>query len=181
MFFKGSRNARRKKKRARSKTAKSTVGALVLASLTLLWVPAARAAKDIAQVGQDIVIPEGEIAGDIACTFCSVHVHGNVKGDVAVVFGNLEVDPGHQVSGDVAVVGGHAVFGENSRIGGDVAVIGKLHQGDDATIGGSRAVVPAIILLVPFLILAGLIWLIVFLVQRSRRPPYPPVYPGRRI
>lgn len=161
---------------------KSTVGMLVLASLALLWVPVARADKDVAKVGQDIVVPEGETARDIACAFCNVRVHGNVKGDVAVAFGNLEVDSGHQISGDVAVLAGHVDLGDSSRVGGDVAVIGTLREGEDVYVKKSRAVLPGVILLVPFLLLAGIIWLIVYLVHRSRyRPTYPPGYPGRRI
>jgi predicted acyltransferase (DUF342 family) len=148
----------------------------------MLWVPAARAANDVAKVGQDIVVPEGETAGDIACAFCSVRVHGDVKGDIAVAFGNLDVDSEHQVSGDVAVLAGHVGLGDGSRIGGDVAVVGRLHEGEDVTVRGSRAVLPAALLLAPFLLLAGVVWLVVFLVRRSRyRPMYPPGYPGHRM
>jgi predicted acyltransferase (DUF342 family) len=113
---------------------KSTVGMLVLASVALLWVPAARADKDVAKVGQDIVVPEGQTAGDIACAFCNVRIHGDVKGDVAVAFGNLDVDSGRQVSGDVAVLAGHIGLGNGSRVGGDLAVVGRLHEGEDATV-----------------------------------------------
>jgi hypothetical protein len=43
-------------------------------------------------------------------------------------------------------------------------------------------VLPGALLLAPFLLLAGVVWLIVYLVRRSRyRPMYPPVYPGRRM
>ena len=31
--------------------------------------------------GNDIMVADGETAGDIACVFCSVHVHGDVRGD----------------------------------------------------------------------------------------------------
>jgi predicted acyltransferase (DUF342 family) len=162
--------------------AKATVGMLVLASVALLWVPAARAEKDVAKVGQDIVIPEGETAGDIACAFCNVRVHGDVKGDVAVAFGNLDVDSGHQISGDVAVLAGHVGLGEGSRVGRDLAVVGKLHEGESSTVGGSRGVVPGELLLLPVALLAGVIWLVVFMVRRSRyRPVYPPGYPGQRM
>jgi hypothetical protein len=67
---------------------------------------------------------------------------------------------------------------------GDVAIAaGDVMTGDGATIHGSRAVAPSKIwLLLPFaplLILAGLIWLIVWVVRRNRYqfPAYPP---GRR-
>ena len=160
MFFKGSRSVREGEERD---MVKSKVGMMVLASLVLLWVPAARADRDVAKVGQDIVIPEGETAGDIACAFCSVRVHGDVKGDVALM-------------------AGHVRLGDSSRIGGDLAVVGLLREGEDVNVRGSRAVLPAALLLAPVLLLAGVIWLIVFLVRRSRyRPTYPPGYPGRRM
>jgi predicted acyltransferase (DUF342 family) len=160
---------------------KSTVGTLLLASLALLWVPMAHAEKDVANVGQDIVVPEGETARDIACAFCNVHVHGDVKGDVAVAFGNVDVDSGREISGDVAVLAGHLGLGDGSRVNGDVAVVGNLHEGDDVSVRGSRAVLPEALLLAPFVLLAGIIWLIVYLVRRSHyRPAYPPGYPGRR-
>jgi hypothetical protein len=179
MFFKGSRYMHEGEERD---MVKSTVGMLLLASLAMLWVPAARAEKDVAKVGQDIVIPEGETAGDIACAFCSVRVHGDVKGDIAVAFGNLDVDSGHQVSGDVAVLAGHVGLGDSSRVGGDVAVVGRLHEGEDVNVRGSRAVLPAALLLAPFLLLAGVVWLVVYLVRRNRyRPVYPPGYPGQRM
>jgi predicted acyltransferase (DUF342 family) len=179
MFFKGSRYVREGEER---NMVKSTVGMLLLTSLALLWVPAARADRDVAKVGQDIVIPEGETAGDIACVFCDVRVKGDVKGDVAVAFGDLEVDPGRQISGDVALLGGHVRLGDSSRIGGDLAVVGLLREGEDVNVRGSRAVLPGALLLAPLLLLAGIVWLIVHLVRRSRyRPTYPPGYPGRRM
>ena len=130
-----------------------------------------------------IVVAEGSTANDIACVFCDVHVHGDVKGDVAVAFGDLEVDPGHQISGDVAFDGWpHPDWATAASIGGDLAVVGLLREGEDVNIAGSRAVLPAALLLAPILLLAGVIWLIVFLVRRSRyRPTYPPGYPGRRM
>jgi predicted acyltransferase (DUF342 family) len=162
--------------------AKSRVGMLVLASLTLLCAPTARAEKGVAHVGQDIVVAEGTTASHVACAFCSVHVHGDVEGNVAVAFGDLDVDAGHEVSGNVAVLGGRVGLRENSRIGGNLALIGTLDEGADASVGGSRAVLPCAVLLVPFVVLAGVIWLIVALVRRNRyRPMYPPGYPGQPI
>jgi predicted acyltransferase (DUF342 family) len=158
--------------------AKMTRGILVIACLALLWAPVARAEKKLAHFGQDIVIAEGETAENVACAFCSVRVHGDVRGNVAVAFGDLELDAGHQIAGNAAVLAGRVQLGDNSRLEGNVAVIGELHQGDGAIVGGSRAVLPEVVLLLPFLVLAALIWLVVYLVRRSRcRPAYPPGYP----
>jgi len=162
--------------------AKMTRGILVLASLAVLLAPAARAEKKIGQIGQDVVVAEGETAGDIGCVFCSVHVHGEVHGNVGVTFGNLDLDSGHHITGNVGVMGGRVRLGDGSRVDGNVGIVGWLHEGDGVTVSGSRGVLPGEILLLPFLLLAGAIWLVVYLVRRSRyRPVYPPGYPGQRL
>jgi cytoskeletal protein CcmA (bactofilin family) len=178
MFLKGSRSVGQVGAR---RVAKSAAGALILAALALFWAPAARADEDAVGSGREIIVPEGSTAHDIACVFCRVRVHGDVRGDVAIAFGKLEVDPGHEIAGDVAVFAGKVMLAEHSRVSGDVAIVGRL-EAEGATVGGSRAVVPEAILLVPLALLAGLIWLIVHLVQRNRyRPMYPPGYPGQRM
>ncbi len=158
---------------------------LAVAVVFSMSLPAfARSTNDRASVGDDITISDGETAGDVACAFCSVHVHGEVKGDVAVLFGAITVDAGKSIGGDVAALGGDLNLGAGSWVGGDVAIAaGDVMTGDGATIHGSRAVMPSKIwLLLPFaplLILIGLIWLIVWVVQRNRYQF--PVYPqGRR-
>ena len=136
--------------------------------------------NDRSTVGSDITIAEGETAGDVACLFCSVHVHGDIRGDVAVMFGKIEVDPGHKVGGDLAALGADLNLGEGATVGGDVAIAGgDANLAPGAMIHGSRMVLPnRMWLLLPFaplLILIGLIWLIVYLVRRRRYqfPAYP--------
>jgi hypothetical protein len=140
----------------------------------------AKGSEDRASVGNDITIAEGETAGDVACVFCFVHVHGDVRGDVAVLFGRIEVDPGHTVSGDLAALGADLNLGEGATVGGDVAIAaGDANLAPGAMIHGSRMVLSnRMWLLLPFaplLILIGVIWLIVHLVRRNRYqfPAYP--------
>ncbi|MEO6815740.1 MAG: hypothetical protein ABI177_03500, partial [Edaphobacter sp.] len=59
---------------------------LLLAFVFLLvaLTPAAQAEQSRTSFGGNISVAEGETSGDIACAFCSVHIHGDVKGDVAV-------------------------------------------------------------------------------------------------
>jgi hypothetical protein len=130
--------------------------------------------------GSDITVVEGETVGDIACVFCDVRIHGDVKGDIAVMFGRVEVDPGHSISGDVAALGADLVLGEGAAVGGDVALAaGEANVAEGAMIHGSRMVLPSRLWLLlpfaPFLILIGVIWLIVYIVQRNRYqfPAYP--------
>ncbi len=152
------------------------VGLFLVSALPAL----AKGTEDRASVGNDITIAEGETAGDIACLFCAVHVHGDVRGDVAVMFGKIEVDPGRKVGGDLAALGADLNLGEGATVGGDVAIAaGDANLAPGAMIHGSRMVLPdRIWLLLPFaplLIFIGLIWLVVYLVRRSRYqfPAYP--------
>jgi len=152
------------------------VGLLLAATLPAF----AKGSEDRASVGNDITIAEGETAGDVACVFCFVHVHGDVRGDVAVMFGKIEVDPGHKIGGDLAALGADLNLGEGATVGGDVAIAaGDANLAPGAMIHGSRMVLPnRMWLLLPFaplLIFIGLIWLVVYLVRRSRYqfPAYP--------
>lgn len=164
--------------------ATSSLGAASL--LLLLAMPAFSQSRsnDHASFGNDITVTEGETAADIACAFCSVNIHGDVRGDVAVLFGSVNLDSGHRISGDVAILGGDLTVGDDAQVGGDVAIAaGDLNLAPNATVHGDRAVFPGRFwLLLPFaplILLIGIIWLIVCLVRRNRYqfPAYPQ---GRR-
>jgi hypothetical protein len=153
---------------------------LAIALLLVASTPFARADQDRVSFGSDISVAEGENAGDLVCAFCSVHVHGDVKGDVAVLFGSVTVDPTHTISGDIAILGGDLTLADETEVGGDVAVMaGSANLASTAAIRGDRSILPGRLwLLVPFaplLILIGIIWLIVYLVRRNRYrfPAYP--------
>ena len=154
---------------------------LAVAVLFVASLPAfARSSDDRAGVGNDITIAEGETASDVACVFCDVHVHGDIRGDVAVMFGKVDVDPGRSISGDVATLGADLNLGPGATVGGDLAMAaGDVNAGPGARIHGSSMVLPGKFWLMlpfaPLLILIGLIWLIVYLVRRNRYrfPAYP--------
>ena len=158
---------------------------LISAFLFLSAVPPsfARSSQDRASFGNDIIVSEDETVGDVACAFCSVRIYGNVKGDVAVLFGSVTIDHGQAVSGDVAILGGDLNIGDEGKVGGDVAIAGgRANLASDAMISGSRAILPGrlwvLLPFLPFLILIGIIWLIVYLVRRNRYRY--PVYPTSR-
>jgi hypothetical protein len=153
---------------------------LAAALLLVAATPFARADQNRVSFGGDISVAEGETAGDLVCIFCSVHVHGDVKGDVVALLGSVTVDPTHAISGDLVVIGGDLNLADETEIAGDVAVIaGNANLASTAAIHGDRSVLPGRLwLLVPFtplLILIGIIWLIVYLVRRNRYefPAYP--------
>src|SRR6202042_3015551 len=147
---------------------------LTVALLVSITLPAYARSSDVrASFGNDITIAEGETASDVACMFCAVHVHGDIRGDVAVMFGKVDVDPGRSISGDVAMLGADLNLGPGAAVGGDLALAaGDVNRGPGATVHGSSTVLPGRFwLLLPFaplVFLIGLIWLIVYLVRRNR-------------
>lgn len=138
------------------------------------------AKDDRVSFANDITVEEGSTSGDLVCMMCSIKVHGEVRGDVVTLLGNVIIDEGRSISGDVATVGGDVSIGDGGDIHGDVAVVGGyLNKGSGVTIGGdSKVMAGKGWLLVPFaplLIFLGLVWLIVWLATRRRYrfPMYP--------
>ena len=86
-----------------------------------------------------------------------------ITGDVRVVGGNARAENGTQVAGDLTVIGGTLLRDPQASVAGDVT-----------TLGGGGWVF--LIFLLPFAILGGIIALIVWLNQRSRRPAPVPAY-----
>jgi hypothetical protein len=170
-----------------TRAAASLGGATLLLLLAMPAFSQSSRSNDHASFGNDITVTEGETAADIACAFCSVHIHGDVKGDVAVLFGSVVLDSDHRISGDVAILGGDLTVRDDAQVGGDVAIAaGDLNLASGATVRGDRTVFPGRFwLLVPFaplILLIGIIWLIVYLVRRNRYqfPAYPNGPPLRR-
>lgn len=140
---------------------------------------AAGNSRNYTQIGHDITIGEDEQAGDLTCIACSIHVHGQVAGDVTAVAGSITIARKAQVAGDVTTVGGNLRLDETSKVAGDATVVGgNIHRdpeavisGDVTTMGGEGWLIP--IILAPFVLLgliaAGVVWL----VQRARRPSMP--------
>jgi len=134
-------------------------------------------ANDRVALFSTITVEEGQTAGNIACVFCTVNLHGDVNGDVAVLFGNIAADPDRTISGDVAVLFSSFHLGQNGHVGGDLAALfSSTDISSGATVGGDRAIFSSglglAVLAGPILILAGIIGCIIFFVRRSRHP-YP--------
>jgi hypothetical protein len=159
------------------------VFAILLAPYTS-W--AAQTNPDRFQVNRDIRIGANERVGDVTCIACSVHVRGQVSGDVTTVGGSVFLEQGALIAGDVTVVGGNAHAESGTQVGGDLTAIGgsllrdpqAAVAGDVTTVGGGGWVF--LIFLLPFLFLGGIIALIIWLIQRSRHPAPVPAYNLRR-
>ena len=151
--------------------------ALALLSVQPAFAKQTKGGSDHVSVFSTIDIHEGESAGDLACAFCTINIHGDVKGDVAVLFGTVRTDPDRSIDGDVALMFGKLILADNVHVHGDLAMFAASSEiAPSATISGDRAVLSGplavAIAVAPFLILAGIIWLIVYLIRRARYGAY---------
>jgi len=143
---------------------------------------AAETNPDRVQMNHDIHIQADEKVGDVTCIGCSIYVRGQVSGDVTAIAGSVIAEPGASIAGDVTTIGGNARVESGSQVAGDLTAIGgDLRRdpqasvaGDITTLGGHGWVF--LIFLLPLAILGGIIALIIWLIQRSRRPIPVPAY-----
>lgn len=144
---------------------------------------AAQESADRVQVGRSIVVQPGEKVGDLVCVGCSIRVRGQTAGDVVAVAGSIAVESGAQIAGDTVAVAGSVWLESGARIGGDVVTVaGRVHRDPQAVIGGDITAMGGagwmlLLFVVPLLILGGIVALIIWLIQRSRRPAQVPAYP----
>jgi hypothetical protein len=134
----------------------------VLVCLILSTAAFATSNPDRMSWGHNLSIGSNEEVSDVTCIACSIYIRGQVSGDATTVGGSIRIEDQGQVAGDVTVVGGALQRDSETSISGDVT-----------SVGGRGWVIP--ILLAPFVILGLLIALVVWLVQRIRRPSIPPV------
>lgn len=155
---------------------------LAVAVIALCFVPGVALAKnssDITQIGHNISVGPDQQAAELTCIACSIRVRGQVAGDVTTVAGNIVLEQGAQVAGDITAVGGNVRIDQNVKVAGDATVVaGDLRRdpqaivsGDVTSMGSAGWIVP--IVLAPFIFLGLMVALIIWLVQRARRPSLP--------
>jgi UDP-3-O-[3-hydroxymyristoyl] glucosamine N-acyltransferase len=138
--------------------------------------------RDRFQVNHDIRISPDDKVADVTCINCSVYVRGRVSGDVVTVHGNVMVEQGASIAGDLTAVGGDARLESGSQLAGDVVAIGgNVRRDPQATVGGDVTSLGGggwvfFFFLLPVAFLGGLVALVVWLIQRSRRPAAVPSY-----
>ena len=103
------------------------VGAAIVALLAvLLGAGSASAATDHVVITGGVVVPAGQIAGDVVVLDGTVTIAGHVTGDVVSVAGPVRVTG--RVDGDLIAVSDRALLGSTARVGGD------LHYGDESPV-----------------------------------------------
>jgi hypothetical protein len=163
----------------------------------------ARADDDAVDFFHNIEVTQDAPVQDAVCFFCSVHVNGKVNGDIVVFFGNVRLNgEAHQ---DVVSFFGGVTAADNSSVGGDlVSFFGNVRLGENVSVAqdltcffgdirtartamvhGDRVDIPGIVLYLPVLFIALVIWLIVHELRTRRERmmmqyPYPPPPPAPR-
>jgi hypothetical protein len=151
----------------------------VLAALMLPASAFAVGNPSYTEIGHNINIGPNDQVSELTCVFCSVRVSGQVAGDITVVAGNVVIEDQAQIAGDITAVGGDVRLDHGVKVAGDATVVGgdlrrdpqAIVSGDVTSVGGHGWAIP--ILLSPFIILGLFVALVVWLVQRTRRPAVP--------
>jgi hypothetical protein len=80
---------------------------------------------DIVQIGTKIVVEKDELAnGDVVSILSNIVIEGKVMGDVAAIFGNVELGPDAIVNGEVVSILGSVTRQDGAVVRGETAVIG---------------------------------------------------------
>jgi len=151
---------------------RSLLSAVFLCAVVLLaFAPRARADdQDRVSFGSRIVVGEDETVGDVVCFFCSVEAHGKVNGNIVTFLGNVKTSA--PINGDVVAFAGNVLLEDDASIGGDLVVFGgSLRKNGGGRVSQDQVIFPAVIFLIPVLILGGLIWGITALFRR-RHPVF---------
>lgn len=149
---------------------------LAVAALLISTQAFARGGSDYTQFGHDIRIGEDQKASEITCFACSVYVRGQVSGDITTFGGSVVLDQGAMVAGEITTFAGDVRADDNTKIAGDVSIFGgRLRRQPSTMVAGEVTVFQSrglmyLMILSPFLVLAGIIALIIWLIRRNRRP-----------
>ena len=132
--------------------------------------------NDRVQFGRDIHVSQGQQVGDMVCIACSIYARDvQTSGDAVAVAGSINLEDA-SIGGDTVAVAGSVRLRGESQVGGDaVAVMGSVNREQDASVRGNITSLggPGWFLLIgvlPLVMFAGVIALIVWLVQRARTP-----------
>jgi hypothetical protein len=144
------------------------------------WMPAERK-HERTQFNNDLRVDEGESVGEVTCIHCSIFIRGQVTGDATAFLGRIVLEPNASVSGDATSIAGDVRLAGGAKVGGDATAIGgSVLRDPQASVGGDIDAMAGgawmlLIFLVPVVVLGGIVALIVWLIQKGRRPVPVPV------
>jgi hypothetical protein len=155
----------------------------------------ARASEDAVQFFNNIEVTPDAPVHDAVCFFCSVHVDGEVKGDIVVFFGDVRLDGranhdvvnffGNFTAADNSSIGrdlvsffGSVRFGENVTVARDmVAMFGTVHSPSSVSVGKDHVVFSPWIFFGPLLVIFLVIFVIIHEVRGHRQRQFAQAYP----
>ena len=148
----------------------------LLCILALSTCVLAKGKPELTQFGHDIRVEPGESVADLTCINCSIYVAGESAGEATAIHGNIILEAGGSIAGDVTAVWGDVRMQPGSQIAGDVTAVaggvrrstGSSIAGDVTSLEGTKWLLA--IILPPIFITGLIVALIIWLVQRSRRP-----------
>jgi cytoskeletal protein CcmA (bactofilin family) len=128
--------------------------------------------------GQIVIEPNAVVSGEVTSFWGEVRAGSSSKigGDTTVFGGNFVLEPDGVVNGEATSFGGDIRVASGARIGGSsTAIGGVVRRQPGAMIGGEVTSMQGtawlfLIFVAPFLFLASIIALIIWLVRRNRRP-----------
>ena len=155
------------------------IALLVFAGLVcVLSIPAA-SESDRTKVGHNITVAADEHVGDVTCFGCSIHVRGQVSGDVTAFGGTIVLEDEAQVSGDATSFGGDIRLDRQVAVNGDVTALGgHVRRDSTASVGGSVTDMGGgswilLIFCAPFVVFALFVWFVIWLIRRITQRPVP--------
>lgn len=85
--------------------------------------------SDVVQFGKRIVVGPNELVnGDVVAIGADIIIEGKVTGDVAAIFGSVDLGSGAIVNGEVVSILGEVDRESGSIVRGETAVIGRHHR-----------------------------------------------------
>jgi hypothetical protein len=85
--------------------------------------------SDVVQFGKKVTVGSDELVnGDVVSIGADIVIEGKVMGDVAAIFGSVELGPEAIVNGEVVSILGEVNREDGSIVRGETAVIGKHHR-----------------------------------------------------
>ena len=129
---------------------------------------------DRVHFGKSIDVADDERTGDLVCIGCSIRVEGTCEGDIVAIGGSIALEGDAQ--GDVVAVGGSIRLGENAVVARDVVTVGgRLWRHPNAVVRGtistrSGVLIILALVVIPLLPVIVMVALIVWLINRNRRP-----------
>ena len=149
---------------------------IAVSCLALSVTALAKGNPSYTQVGHTINVGPSDEVGDLTCFGCSIHVRGLVAGDVTAFGGSITIEDQAQVSGDVTAFAGDLRLTKNVKVDGDATVFGgQLRRDPEASVGGDVTSMGGrgwimLIFFTPLVVLGLFVALVIWLVQRVRRP-----------